>query len=223
VRCPNYSEYGHRGGSWKCPLTSTKKRYILNSSLFVTLQYEIDPIIIAGSEQRRPQSRLGGKKAKKGTTAEEAPTPRTRAAVAREAAAKAKREDLELELKAATAREATQAAAREEAEAAQAAAAREAAQVAARKEAEAAQAAAARDEFSTTQAHEQVMEVMALEVQLPETAIQTTTARRYCSSSTDSMIMDYLCNKSIINQTLFSTSPYLLKMHWRLKCSQLGR
>jgi len=34
------------------------------------------------------------------------------------------------------------------------------------------------------------MEVMALEVQLPETAIQTTTARRYCSSSTDSMIID---------------------------------
>ena len=115
--------------------------------------------------------KVGRKKAKKGTTAEEAPTPRTRAAVAREAAAKAKREDLELELKAATAREATQAAAREEAEAAQAAAAREAAQVAARKEAEAAQAAAARDEFSTTQAHEQVMEVMPLEVELSETAI----------------------------------------------------
>jgi hypothetical protein len=34
------------------------------------------------------------------------------------------------------------------------------------------------------------MEVMALEVQLPETTIQTTTARRYCSSSTDSMIID---------------------------------
>ena len=137
-------------------------------------------------------------KAKKGTTAEEVPTPRTRAAIAREAAAKAKRESLEVELKAAAAREAAQAAAREEVD-------------------------AARNEFLATQAHEQVMEVMTLEVQLPKTTIQTTTARRYCSSSTDSMIMDYLCNKSIINQTLFSIGPYLLKMHWRLKCSQLGR
>ena len=97
--------------------------------------------------------KVGRKKAKKGTTTEEAPTPRTRAAVAREAATKAKREALELELKATAAREAAQPAAREEAEAAQAAVAREAAQ-----------AAAARDEFSSTQAHEQVMEVMALEV-----------------------------------------------------------
>ena len=141
---------------------------------------------------------MRGKKQKKGTTVEEAPTPRTRATVAREAAAKAKREALELELKATAAREAAQPAAREEAD-------------------------AARNEFSATQAHEQVMEVMALEVQLPETAIQTTTVRRYCSSSTDSMVMDYLYNKSIINQTLFSTGPYLLKMHWRLECSQLGR
>ena len=144
---------------------------------------------------------MRGKKQKKGTTVEEAPTPRTRAAVAREAAAKAKREALELELKAAVAKEAAQAAAREEAEAtqavareeaegAQAAAAREVAQAVARKEAEVAQAAAAREEFLATQAHEQVMEVMALEVQLPETAIQTTIARRYCSSSTNSMIID---------------------------------
>ena len=105
------------------------------------------------------------KKAKKSTTAEEAPTPKTRAAIAREAAAKAKREALEVELKAATAREAAQTAAMEEAD-------------------------AARNEFLATQAHEQVMEVVALEVQLPEIAIQTTTARRYCSSSTDSMIID---------------------------------
>ena len=139
--------------------------------------------------------KVGRKKTKKGTTAEEAPTPRTRAAVAREAATKVKREALEVELKAATTREAAQAAAR--------------------KEAEAAQAAAARDEFSATQAHEQVMEVMPLEVELPEIAIQTTTARRYCSSSFDSMIIDngFLCNKSIINQTLCSTGPYLLKIH----------
>ena len=123
--------------------------------------------------------KVGRKKAKKGTTTEEAPTPRTRATVAREAAAKAKREALELELKAAAAREAAQAAARKEAQATQAAAAS--------KEAEAAQA---RDEFSATQAHEQVMEVMTLEVQLPKTTLQTTTARRYCSSSTDSMIID---------------------------------
>ena len=93
---------------------------------------------------------------------------------------------LEADKKAATAREAAQAEAREEVD-------------------------AAKNEFSATQAHEQVMEVMALEVQLPETAIQTTTARRYCSSSTDGMIMNYLCNKSIINQTLFFTGPYLLK------------
>jgi len=149
---------------------------------------------------KKTRVKVGRKKAKKGTTAEEAPTPRTRAAVTREATAKAKREALELELKATTAREAAQSVVREEAEAAQAAIAREAAQAAARKEAEAAQAAAAReaaqaaaaarDEFSATQAHEQVIEVMPLEVELLETAIQTTTARRYCSSSYDSMIID---------------------------------
>ena len=26
VKCPNCNEYGHRGGSWKCSLTGTKKR-----------------------------------------------------------------------------------------------------------------------------------------------------------------------------------------------------
>ena len=110
--------------------------------------------------------KVGRKKAKKGTTTEEAPTPRTRAAVAREAAAKAKREAQEAELKAAVAREAAEAAAREEAQ-------------------------AARNEFSATQAHEEVMEVMALEVVVPESAIQATTARRYCSSSTPSEVHVY--------------------------------
>jgi len=47
-----------------------------------------------------------------------------------------------------------------------AAAAKEAAQAAAREEVD-----AAKNEFSATQAHEQVMEVIALEVQLLETAI----------------------------------------------------
>jgi len=174
------------------------------SILLYLLHYNMKLILtLLQKENKEDHSQGWEEKNQKGTTTEEAPTLRIRAVVASEAAAKAKREALEVELKTA--------------------ASREAAQAAARKEAEAAQAAAARDEFSATQAHEQVMEVMALEVQLPETAIQTTTARRYCSSSTDNMIMDYLCNKSIINQTLFSIGPYLLKMHWRLKCSQLGR
>ena len=49
--------------------------------------------------------------------ATEQPTPRTRGALAREAAAKAKRDAQEAELKAAAAREAAEAAAREEVEA----------------------------------------------------------------------------------------------------------
>jgi len=148
------------------------------SILLYLLHYNMKLILsLLQEENKEDHSQGWEKKAKKGTTAEEAPTLRTRAAVAREAAAKAKREALEVELKAAAAREAAQAAARKEA--AQVAEAREEAQ-----------AAAARDEFSATQAHEQVMEVMPLEVELLETAIQTTTARRYCSSSYDSMIID---------------------------------
>jgi hypothetical protein len=30
VKCPNCKEYGHRGGSWKCSLTGTKKRCLLS-------------------------------------------------------------------------------------------------------------------------------------------------------------------------------------------------
>ena len=29
VRCPNCTELGHRAGSWRCPLTGTKKRFFL--------------------------------------------------------------------------------------------------------------------------------------------------------------------------------------------------
>jgi len=61
----------------------------------------------------------GRKKKSKPTAADatEQPTPRTRGALAREAAAKAKRDAEEAELKAAAAREAAEAAAREEVEA----------------------------------------------------------------------------------------------------------
>ncbi|XP_039835020.1 uncharacterized protein LOC120695871 [Panicum virgatum] len=54
-----------------------------------------------------------------------------------------------------------------------AAAAREAAEAAARQE-----AMAARLEFSATQAHEEVMDVMALQVVVPDASNQTTRARR---------------------------------------------
>ena len=67
-----------------------------------------------------------------------------------------------------------------EAELKAAAAAREAAEAAARQE-----AMAARLEFSATQAHEEVMDVMALQVVVPDASNQTTRCRRYCSSPTD--------------------------------------
>ena len=76
------------------------------------------------------------KKTKKGTTTESITTPRTKAAVAREAAARQ-------------------------------------------------EAMAARLEFSATQAHEEVMDVMALQVVVPDASNQTTRAMRYCSSPTD--------------------------------------
>ena len=47
------------------------------------------------------------------------------------------------------------------------------------------EAMAARLEFSATQAHEEVMDVMALQVVVPDASNQTTRARRYCSSPTD--------------------------------------
>ena len=97
------------------------------------------------------------KKTKKGTTTESITTPRTKAAIAREAAEKTRKEAMEAELKAAAAREA---AARQE-------------------------AMAARLEFSATQAHEEVMDVMSLQVVVPDASNQTTRAMRYCSSPTD--------------------------------------
>jgi DNA-binding protein H-NS len=60
---------------------------------------------------------VGRKKAKASGGDELLLTPRTRGALAREATSKAKREALELEMKAAAAREAAEAAAREELEA----------------------------------------------------------------------------------------------------------
>jgi stress response protein YsnF len=61
--------------------------------------------------------KVGRKKAKtcnEASSAAEVPTPRTRAVVAREAAAKAKRDAEDAELKAASAREVAQAATRDE-------------------------------------------------------------------------------------------------------------
>ena len=101
------------------------------------------------------------KKTKKGTTTTESiTTPMTKAAIAREAAEKTRKEAMEAELKAAVAREAAGAAARQE-------------------------AIATRLEFSATQAHEEVMDVMSLQVVVPDASNQTTRAMRYCSSPTD--------------------------------------
>lgn len=127
VMCPNCKEYGHRGGSWKCSLTGTKKR----------------------KRTKKSNAQVGRKKANKGVAGDEAVTPRTRRAMAREAAAKARREAEEAELKAAAAREAAQAAAREEIE-------------------------ATRNELSAIHAQEDVLDVMPLEVHVQE----TTAARR---------------------------------------------
>jgi len=105
-------------------------------------------------ENKKDQSQGWEEKNKKGTATEEpTTTPRTRAAVAREAAEKARKEAMEAELKAASAREAAEAAARQE---------REATRLAA----------------STSQGPEEE-HVMALEVVLPEATNQTTTTRRY--------------------------------------------
>lgn len=93
----------------------------------------------------------GRKKGKKGTEAVEVLTPRTRGALAREAAAKARREAEEAELKAAAAREAAELAARAEIE-------------------------ATRNEFATYVNQQEGLEDMALQVVAPETSI---TARRY--------------------------------------------
>jgi len=67
---------------------------------------------------KKKTTKVGRKKKEKTTAAPaQQTTPRTRGALAREAAAKAKREAEEAELKAATVREAAEAAAREEIEA----------------------------------------------------------------------------------------------------------
>jgi hypothetical protein len=63
---------------------------------------------------RKTTTKAGRKKAKKGTGADATLTPRTRGALAKEAAAKARREAEEAELKAVVAKEVAQAAAREE-------------------------------------------------------------------------------------------------------------
>ena len=65
---------------------------------------------------KKSNVQVGRKKANKGA-GDEAVTPRTRRALAREAAAKARRDVEEAELKAAAARQAAEAAAREEIEA----------------------------------------------------------------------------------------------------------
>jgi len=90
--------------------------------------------------------KVGRKKAKT-SGGDEALTPRTRAALAREASAKAKREALEAQMKAEAARELAEAAAREEME-------------------------ATRNEFEAAREEEGGLELMALEVVLPETPIR---------------------------------------------------
>ncbi|CAN6310721.1 unnamed protein product [Urochloa humidicola] len=95
VRCPNCREYGHRASSWKCAHTGTKKR----------------------KRTKKKVAQVGRKKAKKNAAAEVQLTPRTRGALAREAAENARRAAAEAELKAAATREAALAATREEVEA----------------------------------------------------------------------------------------------------------
>jgi hypothetical protein len=110
--------------------------------------------IFCRKRTKKSNVKVGRKKAKNATGGDEAMgTLRTRGALAREAVAKAKREAAETKLKAVAAREAAAKVAAE-------AAAKEAAQVEA-------------------EAQQEVLEVVALEVHVPETS---TTARRYCCS-----------------------------------------
>ena len=68
VVCPNCGEHGHRKSSWRCPLTGTRKR----------------------KRTKKSAPKPGRKKSKKSDpTPSGANTPRTRAAVAREQAARA--------------------------------------------------------------------------------------------------------------------------------------
>ncbi|XP_066347842.1 uncharacterized protein [Miscanthus floridulus] len=98
---------------------------------------------------KKSNVQVGRKKANKDAAGDEAVTPRTRRALAREAAAKARRDVEEAELKATTARQAAEAAAREKIE-------------------------ATRNELSATHAREDVREALALEVDV----LETTKARR---------------------------------------------
>jgi hypothetical protein len=104
---------------------------------------------------KKSNAQVGRKKANKCAGGDEAVTPRTRRAMAREAAAKARREAKKAELKAAAAREAAQTTVREEIE-------------------------ATRNELSAIHAQEDVLDMMPLEVHVQE----TTTARRYAIEST---------------------------------------
>jgi len=110
VRCPNYKEYGHRAGSWKCSLTRTKKRCLLCSFMSSVNLYSFAILksyhIICRKRTNKTNVKVGRKKAKKAIGGDEAiGTPRIRGALAREATAKGKREAA-VELKAAAAREA---------------------------------------------------------------------------------------------------------------------
>ena len=110
VRCPNCQEYGHRAGSWKCSLTGTKKRCLLCSFMSSVNLYSFAILksyhIICRKRTNKTNVKVGRKKAKKATGGDEAMgTLRTRGALAREAAEKAKREAAAAaELKAAAAR-----------------------------------------------------------------------------------------------------------------------
>ena len=124
VRCPNCREYGHRASSWKCALNGTKKRcqttLIFKVSIHHFLLCNHLPFHIFCRKRSKKKPAKPGRKKKANptaTAAAEQPTPRTRGALATEAAAKAKRDAEEAELKAAAARQAAEEAAREEVEA----------------------------------------------------------------------------------------------------------
>jgi len=105
-----------------------------------------DPTLCRKRASKKKPAKVGRKKAKT-SGGDEALTPRTRAALAREASAKAKREALEAQMKAEAARELAEAAAREEME-------------------------ATRNEFEAAREEEGGLELMALEAVLPETPIR---------------------------------------------------
>ncbi|KAJ1296491.1 hypothetical protein BS78_01G305000, partial [Paspalum vaginatum] len=78
VKCAGYGEKGHRRGSWRCPLTGTKKT----------------------KKTKKTMNKAGRKKAKTDNVNAEqnaATTPRTRAHIAKEAAMKARQAAQEAE------------------------------------------------------------------------------------------------------------------------------